>query len=190
MGATYFVAPDGSGDYPNIQSAVVAAQHGDVIELGEGIFRGTGNRDVDFLNKRITIRSRSMNPGLCVINCEGGPGNYHFGFVFNSGCTAETVLEGVTVMHAYDDWGGGLEVFGGSPRIRRCILTENVSTGEGGGLHVWGGAPVAEDCWFIENTAEYGGGAAASTGYSDVATFVRCTFRGNHATAEGGGVRY
>ena len=47
--ATHVVRPDGAGDYPTIQAAIVAAAGGDIIELTDGTFTGDGNRDVNFL---------------------------------------------------------------------------------------------------------------------------------------------
>ncbi len=70
LATTYLVQPDGTGDFPTIQAAVEAALDGDVIELTNGIFSGNGNWDIDFLGKRITVRSQSGNPELCIIDCE------------------------------------------------------------------------------------------------------------------------
>lgn len=70
LATTYVVHPDGTGDFPTIQAAIEAALDGDVIELTNGIFSGNGNWDIDFLGKRITVRSQSENPELCIIDCE------------------------------------------------------------------------------------------------------------------------
>ena len=79
---TYVVRPDGTGDFPNIQAAVVAAESGDSVELTDGTFSGAGNRDIDYLGKAITIGSQSGNPEACIINCEGGAAEPHRGFLF------------------------------------------------------------------------------------------------------------
>jgi hypothetical protein len=42
-GAAYVIHPHGSRDFPTIQAAVVAAIDGDVVELVNGTFRGSGN---------------------------------------------------------------------------------------------------------------------------------------------------
>lgn len=47
LAETYTIAPDGSGDFPTIQAALVAAQAGDIVELLNGTLMGEGNRDVD-----------------------------------------------------------------------------------------------------------------------------------------------
>ncbi|MBD3336645.1 MAG: hypothetical protein GF355_14125, partial [Candidatus Eisenbacteria bacterium] len=37
---TWFVAADGTGDFPTVQAAITAASGGDIIELGDGLFTG------------------------------------------------------------------------------------------------------------------------------------------------------
>ncbi len=188
---TYLVMPDGSGDFATIQMAVTAAINGDVIELGDGTFMGPGNRNINFSDKLITIRSRSLDPNRCIIDCEAGPNNRRCGFLFSAGCSRLSVLEGVTIQHGYDSVGGGISVESGQPTIRNCILRENQSTGEGGGLRVWGGSPLVERCLFIENSAPYGAGASASVGSpSHPTVFDHCIFVGNYGATEGGGVRF
>jgi hypothetical protein len=53
------VPPDGSGNPPDIQRAIEMASPSDssVILLPDGVFRGPGNRNLDYLGKRILIRS-------------------------------------------------------------------------------------------------------------------------------------
>ena len=55
---TYFVAPDGSGDYPTIAAAISACVNGDIISLGDGTFEGDGNRDLTFMGlERVIAQS-------------------------------------------------------------------------------------------------------------------------------------
>jgi len=44
---TLLVSADGSGDYETTHAAVCAASERDVVALGNGVFRGLGNRDLD-----------------------------------------------------------------------------------------------------------------------------------------------
>jgi hypothetical protein len=97
LAATRVVHPDGSGDWPTIQSAISASQPGDVIELSDGTFRGPGNRDLDLLGKAVTVRSQSDDPQACVIDCQGSESDPHRGFSFSSGEGAATIIRGVTV---------------------------------------------------------------------------------------------
>lgn len=71
LAEVYLVNPEGTGDFPTIQAAIDWASDGDVIELTDGIFRGDGNRDVEYFGRVITIRSQSGVAGACVIDCEG-----------------------------------------------------------------------------------------------------------------------
>lgn len=43
---------------------------GDVIELEDGTYTGSDNRDLDFLGKKVTLCSQSGDPTLCIIDCE------------------------------------------------------------------------------------------------------------------------
>ena len=65
------VHPDGSGTFTTIQAAVDSVAEGDEIYLGEGVFRGDGNRDIDPQGRAITIASVGGDPSLCVIDCQG-----------------------------------------------------------------------------------------------------------------------
>lgn len=96
----WVVAPDGSGDAATIQEAIDAADSLDVIELLDGVFTGPGNRNLDFAGAAITLRSRSDDPGACVLDCEGdsaGIGEPRRGFLFQSGEGPATVIRGITI---------------------------------------------------------------------------------------------
>jgi hypothetical protein len=67
LGSTIHLEPDGTGDFPNIQSAVDAAVHGDEILLADGIYEGLGNDQIDFRGKAITVRSQNGNPWNCIL---------------------------------------------------------------------------------------------------------------------------
>lgn len=184
------VEANGLGQYATIQLAVAACVNGDVVELGDGIFLGNGNRDIDLGGRRITIRSRSQDPSRCIVDCQADGVNQHFGFKFGYGCNRQSVLECVTVEHGYHSMGGGVYIDAGDCTVRGCILRENTSTGEGGGLHVWGGSAMVEHCTFVGNVSPYGAGAGVSLYSSTPAVFDHCTFIGNHGASEGGGVRF
>lgn len=159
LGETYVVYPDAHmGDFPNIQAAVDNVVDGDSIELADGVFRGLGNRDVDYLGKEITIRSQSADPRVCVVDCEGGY-EEHRGFVF-TGVTSEAMLEGITVRNGYHMYGGAIYCGeDASPTIARCIFERNVAQA-GGGIHcaAWS-SPLLSECTFVENLAlDMGGG--------------------------------
>lgn len=68
--AVYTVYPDGSGSYPTIQAAVSASAGGDTIRLGNGVFTGTGNRDLQVDRPRVFL-SASGDPTACILDAEG-----------------------------------------------------------------------------------------------------------------------
>ena len=83
LGATYLVKPDGTGDYPTIQDAINVATNGDTIELAEGVFSGTGNRDIRYNGKDITVCSLTGDPEDCVINVMANASFQYRGFIFD-----------------------------------------------------------------------------------------------------------
>jgi hypothetical protein len=184
---TFVVAPDGSGDYPTIQDAIIAASNGTTIELLDGTYTGPGNRDIDFLGKAITVKSQSGDAENCIVNCE----NMGRGFLFQNGEAGDSILENVTVTHgtALLDIaslaGGGLLVrINSAPTIRACVFRDNIA-GYGGGVGVGSDGANFDGCKFESNTAQVEGGGA----YCNTATvaFSDCIFLSNYAP-NGGGV--
>jgi predicted outer membrane repeat protein len=193
-GATYLVKPDGTGDFPNIQAAIQAANAGDVVELADGVFIGAGNRDIRYMGKAITVRSRSGDPRSCTIDCQCPASGSHRAFDFNHHEGSSSVLEGVTITNASYAWGGGIHCLGdvNSPRISRCIFLNNHSPeSEGGGICCDSDAsPLISDCLFVGNSASAGGAISVTNGLGMVGpTITGCTFYENSADWLGGGVR-
>ena len=98
---TYVIRPDGSGDFPTIQAAIDAVSDSATIELADGIFLGAGNRDLDFLGKRIVLRSQGGLADSCIIDCaetsgrDSGVARRGFYFQHNEG--PDCIVEAVTV---------------------------------------------------------------------------------------------
>ncbi len=69
-GAVLSVSPDGTGEFPNIQSAIDAASPGDVVELRDGVYSGPGNTSLQIRGGPITIRSQSEDARRCAIDYE------------------------------------------------------------------------------------------------------------------------
>ncbi len=184
--ATIEVAPSGAGAYATIQAAVNGAQPGDVIELLDGTFHGPGNRDIDYLGKAITIRSRSGQASLCVVDCGGQPMTPHRGFLFQSGEGTGSVLQDVRVESAHF-WaeGGAVLCTAASPTLLRVEFADNYSN-FGGGLACLNGAnPQVQGCTFMGNLSDFGS-AAACRGSSP--QIVDCRFVDNLTAEIGGGL--
>ncbi|MFC1572614.1 right-handed parallel beta-helix repeat-containing protein [Candidatus Eisenbacteria bacterium] len=181
---TYVVDPMGGGDYPDIQSAVIGAFNGAIIELTDGTFSGRGNRDVDYMGKAIEIRSQSGNPETCIVDCGGSSGNPHRGFLFQSGEAVGSVLRGVTLTSSYMYDGGAILCDAASPTIDNCIFLENEAGSHGGGMICRTGSnPVISGCVFTGNLAGFGAGMWCEDS-SPVLT--DCGFSGN--TGDGAGM--
>jgi hypothetical protein len=101
----YTLHSDGTGDFANIQAAIAGSQDGDVIELMDGIYSGTGNNEIDFMGRGITLRSASGDEEACVIHIRGRHGNMisEKGLLFQSEETASTLIKDLTIRNADAD---------------------------------------------------------------------------------------
>ncbi len=98
--------------YVTIQSAIDAAQDGDIVQISPGVYRGWGNRDVIFSSsaaadpaKVITVRSVDPeDPDIVaatIIDCQGSPTDPHRGFLFIQGEKSNSILAGLTIINGY-----------------------------------------------------------------------------------------
>ena len=157
------VSQDGTENFTTIQAAINAANDGDTVMISDGVYTGQGNRDIDFLGKAITVRSR-YGAEKCIIDCQATEQDRHRGFVFQSGEGANSVLKGVTITNGYglDEMynnsvycvGGGIFCSDSSPTITKCILTGNSTKsgyGLGGGIFCYLGNPSISTCVIRDN---------------------------------------
>jgi len=197
---SFVIEADGSGEFATIQDAINATIDGDTVELADGTYRGDGNRDIDFVGRKILVRSQSGDPDSCVIDVEGNATSLHRGFYFHSGEGAGSVLDGITIINGYHNRGGGGGVlcenasprlvnlvlknheFGSgvlsrlsSPILERCLFTDNPGTG----LSIWSSSPVVRDCVFLGNME----GAIGC--FFSSATIEQCTFIENRNNTGG-----
>jgi hypothetical protein len=164
---TIRVASDRSGDAPTVQEALKIAKDSDVVELADGVYSGPGNEDIDFLGKRVTLRSQSGDPDRCEITILHTVYRRR-AFVFQSGEDSLTVVRGIKV----NDGTGGYW-----PQPDRRSLSPGSAT-YGGAIICRGGAsPLLIDCVFVHNAATEGGVALCIEGASP--SFVGCTFFDN-----------
>ena len=185
--AQYIVAPDGSGDYPNIQAAVDAALSGDQVVLLDGTFTGVGNRDVTIFAEAIVVRSLSGNPANCIIDC----GRAGRGFYFEAIQSGSVALEGVTIVNGGNEqWGlaGAVFCWRASPKIWNCIFRANTAW-EGGAVFGDEASPLIDRCLFVRNRAVYAPGGALFFGIESAPTIRNCTIVENDALPGiGGGI--
>jgi hypothetical protein len=150
------IVPD---EYPTIQAAINASDHGDEITVMPGSYAGR----IDFTGKNITLRSDDPeDPEIVAATIIDGAGAGTV-VTFGGGETNAAVLRGFTITggNAGNANGGGILVGNGSaPVITGNVITRNEAT-YGAGVTVTGGAaPVIESNVFIDNTATSRRGSA------------------------------
>jgi len=193
------------GNFATIQAAINFAGNGDVIEVASGTYSGTGNWDLEFRGKAITLRSAN-GAASTIIDC-GAPasGTGHRGFYFHQGEDSDTLVSGFTIKggrifgtqipSSTSSWssssshpvGGGIYCEFSSPSIANCIITD-CGAEIGGGIGVVGGQPTITNC-VIRDCKAGGFGAAASGGRGGAigligqsnAMVANCTIEDNFA---------
>ena len=139
------VDDDGSADYTTIQAAIDVSGNGDIVVVCPGIYTGGGNRDIDFANKAITVRSTDPQDqavvAATIIDCE----YQGRGFYFISSEGADSVLDGLTIINAgdYDYFdGGGIYCNGSSPTVANCRILSSVGYFGGGVCNDYDSSPT------------------------------------------------
>ncbi|MBI5117115.1 right-handed parallel beta-helix repeat-containing protein [Candidatus Poribacteria bacterium] len=181
--ASVYYVPD---NYATMQAAIDAGVSGDTIIVRDGIYKGAGNKDIDFKGKALTLRSEN-GPAGCIIDCEASGR----GFYFHSGETSASVLDGFTVINGFatevspdDNSGGAVKCVGNSsPTIENCAFSGN-SAYRGGAIACWFSSPSITYCYLSDNSADLDGGAIyCAQSLADVAD---CVFYSNSAQYGGG----
>ncbi len=198
------VAPDGSEQYSNIQTAVDAASNGDIILAAAGIYSGPGNRDIDFHGKSLTVKSQN-GPAKTIIDCGGyeskdGSGN-HRGFFLHS-AEKQAAISGFTIKN-------GCEIDAPDNQVSPGIFRASPGFNKGGGVEFSDflsgdtfGTLSLSDCIISGNTATYGGGVynnnewhEKSGTHGGTIILTHCVVSGNMALfdkgdneSEGGGI--
>ncbi len=180
--------------YSTIQAAIDDSNHGDVIIVSDGTYTGTGNKNLDFAGKAITIRSEN-GPEVTIIDCE----NDGRAVFFSGGEDRSTILEGFTIINGKPErspgdggYGGGIVCVGSSPTIMNCIFRQNIGFGGGAICASQLSSPKIIHCVFLENVADEkttndGDGGAMNNHGGSSPEIINCLFIKNVATGQGGG---
>lgn len=198
------VKPDGTGDVPNIQDAVLEIAEGGTIYLTDGIFQGPGNWNVITAGKAFELRSQSLNPETCIMDgnaifsrsldsAGGAPSgipvlnpddrdNDDWGLLITAGETSSTIIRGITFQNFATTWyGSAVYVYGSSPTFEDCRFLNCYSDVAGGAVFLEEcTAATFTNCEFTGNMSPYGGSVVVWKGPGN-ASFEGCTFRGNIA---------
>jgi hypothetical protein len=192
--ATYLVRPDGTGAFPTIQAAVDAVAPGDTIALADGVFRGEGNRDIDFGGKPLVLHSQSGQPEDCVLDCEGSATVPRRAFYCHSWEGNDTLVEGITVRNGWgrDDpygmrEGGAVLCDFAAPAFRDCIFTDNHADFGGVFMLIGPSSVSLTRCTFTDNYADLDAGCINCRDVS-APRIVACRFENNSAGSRAGGI--
>ena len=174
------------GPKATIQAGIAATLDGwdYTVLVADGTYTGDSNRDLDLDGKAITVRSED-GPSSCIIDCEGSAR----GFIFQSGETAASVVDGFTITNGQAFDGGGIYCSNSSPTITNCTITDSSASrsgGGGGGIYCWFSSPTITNCTITNGQASDGGGIYCS---QSSPTITNCTISGNEADWYGGGIK-
>jgi hypothetical protein len=212
LGTVHYVPQE----YANIQDAINDCQDLDTVVIATGRYTGSGNRNINFRGKAITVRSTDPNNSQIisetVIDCEG----QGRGFVFYMGEKADSTLSGLTIINGYGLLGGAIycynnsspsitncviktnsAVFGGGvacansntkPKITNCIITANAAIVGGGGFYINVSSPIIRNCIISGNVAPDGGAFFSHNVGNPIIT--NCTISQNTASRSTGVIIY
>ena len=175
---------DGTAEHPfdTIKEGIDFAGPHDTVQVANGTYTGTGNKNLDFMGKAITVQSEN-GPEDCIIDCE----NAGRGFHFHNGEGQDAVVSGFTITNGYE-WDGGAIACSNasSPTIEDCTFTNNEAQDDGGAVYNSGSNPMVRKCFFSGNKAADSGGGMFNQ--NSTPTINDCSFATNTSTKNGGGL--
>jgi hypothetical protein len=193
-GAIIFVPTD----QPTIQAGIDQAQAGDTVLVAGGTYTGSGNVDLDFNGKAITLVG-DLGAEYTIIDCQGSEIEPHRGFYFHDFEDENTVIDGFKVINGYGDEkenrmrGGAMFLFDAGPVIKNCIFSHNTGPHSGGAIDGFRCSPTFINCIFYDNSASFGGALyfngfdkKTTTPSEKTATFIECKFYDNSSVERGG----
>ena len=144
--------------FSTIQAAITDASDDAVIELPDGTYSGTGNKDLTWSGKNLTIQSAN-GPSKCIIDCEGSKDSLARGFYLTNLGGNQNHIRGITIQNGYvkaeggyNGCGGGIYCSNSSVHIDNCVIRNNCAGVNGSGIAIVGEAtPTITNCMFFAN---------------------------------------
>ncbi len=169
-------------NFSTIQEAIGHALDGSTIILADGTYTGFGNKDIRFYGKEITVKSAN-GPEHTIIDCEYDG----IGFDFGDHETNDSILEGVSVLHAYaiSPQRAGIRCWESSPVILNCIISKSEKNG---GLYCAYSESIISECIIFGNS-NYATGGGLEIAISDL-RIDNCRIYENSANEQGGGIYF
>lgn len=183
-------------DYDTIQQAIDDSNDNDVIAITAGTHTSTGNRDIEFEGKAITVQSIDPNDweivAATIIDCNGSSQNPHSGFYFDSGEDLNSIIAGITVIRSAGPAASAVLCNNSSPAIKNCIIKDNIcDSGSGAGVCALdASSPAIINCFLSNNHArgsDSNGGAISFQNGSD-GLVANCVLTANTAGNSGGAI--
>ncbi|MEE8155433.1 MAG: choice-of-anchor Q domain-containing protein, partial [Phycisphaerales bacterium] len=164
-------APD--GPKATIQAAINATSNGDVVFVADGVYTGSGNKNLDYNGRLITVRSAN-GPDTCIIDLQRSGR----AFGFDSGETTDSVIQGFTITNGSAEFGGGFFSENAGASVVDCMFISNSAEIVGGAIyHSEEGDLILDNCTFIANVGTNSVGGVFSV--SNNVILSDCVFLGN-----------
>ena len=141
-------------DYTTIQAGINTATNGDTVLVADGTYTGSGNKDLNFGGKPITVKSVNGEENT-VIDCQSSGRGFHF----HNGEISTSIVDGFTIINGYASYdGGGIYCcWNSNPSLTNVTIKEN-SAYYGGGIYCYRSNPSLTNVTIIGNSAYYCGG--------------------------------
>jgi|GEM_PF-1251684 len=149
------------GDQPTIQAGINAASNGDTVLVAPGTYTGSGNRNISFNGKAITVQGSGA--GVTMVDVQGATDALNRAFVFTNGEGASSVVKGFTITNGFAMDGGAIfvqtlplqfsSVVTSGPTITQCTFISNHANNSGGAIFLGNTHSTVSDCIFQGNTA-------------------------------------
>jgi uncharacterized repeat protein (TIGR03803 family) len=181
--------------FPHIQDGLNAVANLDIVQVLNGVYSGTGNTNLDFLGKSVTLQSVN-GPTNAIIDCQNTGG----AFWLHQGEGNSSVIDGFTIKRAASNTpaiylqsgsptinncifqGNSGEVLKGNPvsfsttptEVNSCVFSQNV----GVVVDVGSGQVDLQNCLFVSNQNT----CVSAVVNDSYATIDNCVFQFNHGT--------